>query len=164
MGMFRFPERLAKLQATLKRKKLSAFLVTHPTNRRYLSGYTAPDHGIEETAGVLLVPASGIPYLFTDSRYILQAEKEAEGFVVRLYAKGLMTTLQKLLPELSARLSRGVEFFLTVTVALPAVSAVLQSSVMPTMLPARWAVNPFTLAAPQRKKSASDSPPAILGL
>ena len=73
MGSFLFPDRVAKLQATLKRKKISTFLVTHPTNRRYLSGYTADDHGIQETAGVLLIPASGTPYLFTDSRYILQA-------------------------------------------------------------------------------------------
>lgn len=98
-----FPERLAKLQTTLKRKKLSAFLVTHPANRRYLSGYTAPDHGIQETAGILLIPAKGSPYLFTDSRYALQAEQEAEGFFVRLYAKGLVSGLKKLLPELGVK-------------------------------------------------------------
>lgn len=100
MGEIRFPERLKKIQATLKRRKLSALLITHPTNRRYLSGYTAPDHGIQETAGVLLVPAKGTPYLFTDSRYILQAEEEAEGFLVQFYTKGLIATLQKFLPRL----------------------------------------------------------------
>jgi Xaa-Pro aminopeptidase len=94
---------LARLQVTLKRKKLSALLVTHPANRRYLSGYTALDHGIQETAGVLLIPAKGEPFLFTDSRYILQAKEEAEGFVVRLYAKGLMSSLQQLLPELGVK-------------------------------------------------------------
>jgi Xaa-Pro aminopeptidase len=98
-----FPERLARLQTTLRRKKLSAFLVTHPANRRYLSGYTALDHGIQETAGILLIPARGEPFLFTDSRYVLQAEQEAEGFIVRQYAKGLMPSLQKLLPELGVK-------------------------------------------------------------
>ena len=103
MALPHFSERLARLQATLKRKKLSALLVTHPANRRYLSGYTALDHGIQETAGVLLIPAQGEPFLFTDSRYILQAEEEAEGFFVRLYAKGLLSSLQKLLPELGVK-------------------------------------------------------------
>ena len=103
MALPHFPERLARLQATLKRKKLSALLVTHPANRRYLSGYTALDHGIQETAGVLLIPARGEPFLFTDSRYVIQAEEEAAGFFVRLYAKGLMPSLQKLLPELGAK-------------------------------------------------------------
>jgi Xaa-Pro aminopeptidase len=94
-----FSKRLERLQATLKRKKISAFLVTNPANRRYLSGYTAPDHGIEETAGVLLIPAKGPPLLLTDSRYMLQAEEETEGFSVRLYPKGLIKSLEKLLLE-----------------------------------------------------------------
>ncbi len=103
MTGFRYPERLARLQSFLKRKALSAVLVTHPANRRYLSGYTGRDHGIQESAGVLLVPARSTPYLFTDSRYILQAEEEAEGFRVQLYDKGLMPTLQKLLPGLGVK-------------------------------------------------------------
>lgn len=98
-----FPERLERLQATLKRKRISALLVTHPANRRYLSGYTASDNGIQETSGVLLIQAKGTPYLLTDSRYTLQAEEEAEGFAVLLYAKGLMSCLKKLLPELGVK-------------------------------------------------------------
>ena len=103
MASFHYPERLVRLQATLKRKKLSAFLVTHPSNRRYLSGYTALDHGIQETSGVLLIPVKGEPFLFTDSRYVLQAEQEAKGFSVRLYAKGLMSSLQKMLPKIGVK-------------------------------------------------------------
>jgi len=103
MASFLYPERLERLQTALRRKKLSAFLVTHPANRRYLSGYTAADHGIQETAGVLLVPDRGEPFLLTDSRYILQAQEEAKGFSVRLYAKGLMPSLQKLLPQLGTK-------------------------------------------------------------
>lgn len=44
----------------LRRKRLDALLVSQPDNRRYLSGYTAPDHGIQESAGFLLVPAGGV--------------------------------------------------------------------------------------------------------
>ncbi|HER63526.1 MAG TPA: aminopeptidase P family protein, partial [Desulfobacteraceae bacterium] len=101
--MDNYLERLKRLQTSLKRKKLSAFLVTHPANRRYLSGYTALDHGIQETAGVLLIPARGEPFLLTDSRYILQAREEARGFSVRLFARGLVPGLQKLLPELGVK-------------------------------------------------------------
>ena len=108
MGTFHFPDRLARLQTTLQRKKISAILVTHPTNRQYLSGYTGSDHGIQETAGVLLIPARGTPYLFTDSRYILQAEEEAAGFSVQLYSKGLMATLQRSLRKIGAK-SLGFE-------------------------------------------------------
>jgi Xaa-Pro aminopeptidase len=93
------PDRLARLQKTLKRKRISALLVTHPANRRYLSGYTPADHSIRESSGALLVPSTGRPYLFTDSRFVLQAEEEAAGFSVRLYSRGLAHTLQKLLPE-----------------------------------------------------------------
>ncbi len=103
MPVSHFSERLGRLRATLKRKKISALLVTHPANRRYLSGYTAQDHGILETAGVLLIPVKGEPFLFTDSRYILQAEQEAEDFVVRTYSGGLMASLQKVLPEIGVK-------------------------------------------------------------
>ena len=103
MSSLRFPERLARLQGVLARKNIHALLVTQPANRRYLSGYTAADHDIQESAGVLLVPRRGQPYLLTDSRFILQAEEEAAGFAVRLYQKGLPARLQRLLPELSVR-------------------------------------------------------------
>lgn len=96
------PERLAKLQAALRRRKLSAFLVTHPANRRYLSGYTPPDHSIEESSGVLLIPSRGVPSLLTDSRFILQAEEEAAGFIVQRYDRGLMDLLRKILPAIGA--------------------------------------------------------------
>ncbi len=98
-----YPDRLARLQNALKRKRISALLVTHPGNRRYLSGYTPVDHSIGESSGVLLVPSSGRPYLFTDSRFVLQAEEEATGFSVRRYRRGLVHTLQNLLPELGIK-------------------------------------------------------------
>jgi Xaa-Pro aminopeptidase len=96
------PERLAKLQASLRRRNISAFLVTHPANRRYLSGYTPGDHSIEESSGVLLIPSRGVSYLLTDSRFTLQAEEEAAGFTVRLYTGGLVALLRNMLPDLKA--------------------------------------------------------------
>ena len=95
--------RIGTLQSELRRKKLDGLLVTEPFNRRYLSGYTATDHGIGETAGVLLVPANGYPHLLTDSRFSLQAEEEANGFTIQLYPKGLAKLLGTLLPKLEIK-------------------------------------------------------------
>ena len=91
---------LATLQAALKRRNRDAILITQPENRRYISGFTATDAAITESSGVLLVPAKDTPLLLTDSRYELQAKKEAAGFDVRLYPDGLMALLEKLLPRL----------------------------------------------------------------
>jgi Xaa-Pro aminopeptidase len=95
-------ERLARLRARLRRRRLDALLVTQPENRRYLSGYAALDGGIAESAGVLLIPVAGRPILFTDSRYHLQASAQASGYEVLLYPRGLLTLLAGLLP------SRGI--------------------------------------------------------
>jgi len=96
-------QRVKKLQKALQRRKLDAVLITEPHNRRYLSGYTAADHGIQESTGVLLIPKIGKPWLLTDSRFALQAEEEAQGFTVELYRKGLFTLLKKLVPALNIR-------------------------------------------------------------
>lgn len=86
-----------RIQQSLKRRKLDALLVTQPENRRYLSGFTATDHSIAETSGILLLLAQGEPYLLTDSRYQLQAEAEAHGFRVKLYPRGFFALLRRLL-------------------------------------------------------------------
>ena len=71
--------RIHKVQASLRGRSLDAVLITEPANRRYLSGYTVADHGIQESSGVLLIPKSGRPWLLTDSRFELQAHEEARG-------------------------------------------------------------------------------------
>jgi Xaa-Pro aminopeptidase len=91
---------LKKIQARLRRKKIDCLLVTQPENRFYLSGYTATDVSIAETAGVLLIPARGIPKLLTDSRYFLQAEAEAAGFEVVLSRDTIFNTVEKILSQL----------------------------------------------------------------
>ncbi len=88
---------LERIRAALKRRKIDALLVTQPENRRYLSGYTATDHAINESAGVLLIPSEAEPYLLTDSRFFLQAERDAPGFLVKLYPRGLFPLLRILL-------------------------------------------------------------------
>lgn len=96
-------KRIEKLQAVLRRRKVDALLITQPDNRRYLSGYTGSDHGIGETAGVLLVPARGGMYLLTDFRYRLQAEQDVPWATVVLYPRGLLKLLPELLTDLGVR-------------------------------------------------------------
>ncbi|MBL4903830.1 MAG: aminopeptidase P family protein [Desulfocapsa sp.] len=93
-------KRIKKIQAGLRRKKIDAILITQPHNRRYLSGYSAPDHDISESSGVLLIPARRSPFLLTDFRFKIQAEQEVENMAVMLYPKGLLALLEVLLPDL----------------------------------------------------------------
>ena len=78
-------------------------MVTQPENRRYLSGYRATDLSIAESSGFLLVPTRGTPLLITDSRYQLQAEKEAAGFEVVLLRGSFLGALKRLLGRLGLR-------------------------------------------------------------
>ena len=92
--------RIASLQQKLRRQKIDALLVSQPHNRRYLSGFTACDHDISESSGVLLIPARGKGYLLTDFRYRLQAEQEVTGLHIEVYRKGVIKYLKKLLVKL----------------------------------------------------------------
>ncbi|MCW5201250.1 aminopeptidase P family protein, partial [Desulfobulbus sp. F4] len=106
-------QRIQKIQASLRARGLDAILITEPSNRRYLSGYTPADHGIQESSGVLLIPKKGSPWLLTDSRFELQAKEEAQGFTVELYRKGLSTLLKSVLPSLGVqRLAFESHYFL----------------------------------------------------
>lgn len=93
-------KRIKKIQAGLRRKKIDAILITQPHNRRYLSAYTAADHDIGESSGVLLIPARKPPLLLTDFRFQIQAEQEVEEMEVILYPKGLLALLKELLPDI----------------------------------------------------------------
>ncbi len=101
-----YPQRIARLQARLRRQKIDALLVGQPENRRYLSGFSSTDHSIAESSGVLLIPSRDKIRLLTDFRYKLQAEREVPWAEVILYPKGLLVLLAELLPDLGvARLA-----------------------------------------------------------
>lgn len=93
-----YDERITRLRNRLKRKRIDAILISRPENRRYLSGYRAPDHGINETSGLLFISARGRAQLLTDFRYQLQAEEETS-LPVTLYQKGVPALLNDLLGE-----------------------------------------------------------------
>ncbi len=92
-----------RLKPLLRRQNLDALLVTQPDNRRYLSGYTAGDLNINESSGALLIPRRGQPLLFTDFRYQLQAEREATGYKVVIYRRGLLARLKSIMVELGVK-------------------------------------------------------------
>ena len=96
-------QRLRKLKQRLARRKLDAMLISQPQNRRYLSGFTAEDHGIQESAGHLLIRRKGTPLLLTDSRFELAARQEATGYDIAIYRRGLLGLLAELLPALAVK-------------------------------------------------------------
>ncbi|MDR1037490.1 MAG: Xaa-Pro peptidase family protein [Deltaproteobacteria bacterium] len=89
------PERLAALRARMEEKGCEALLILSPENRRYFSGFLAPDAGISESSGALLVTAKRA-VLLTDSRFTTQAEGEAPCFETVTYRRGLPESLGKL--------------------------------------------------------------------
>ncbi len=93
-----YPARLDALRHILSRRKLDGILISQPDNRRYLSGYTAADHGIAETSGLLLVLRKGKSYLLTDFRYKEQCLHETKGFEV-ISSKGHVHQLSTLLAD-----------------------------------------------------------------
>ena len=98
-----YQQRIKRLQGKLKGKKVDGLLVSKPENRRYLCGFRGGDHGIGESSGLLLVPASGRVHLLTDFRFKLQAEQEVPWAEVVIYSKGVLKLLGRLLPDLTIR-------------------------------------------------------------
>ncbi len=86
---------IARIRTILRNKKLDAILITHPDNRRYLSGFTAADAQLTESSGALLISKDKL-ILLTDSRYELQAKEEASGYEVNITKLGLARTLASL--------------------------------------------------------------------
>ena len=88
--------RLKRVRLILAGLGLDAFLVTCPENRRYLSGFTAEDVGISESAGALLVLRNEA-ILLTDGRYEVQAQDEAPDWHLVIYRQGLAHVLKDLI-------------------------------------------------------------------
>ena len=83
---------LADLRAQLGERGLDALLITHPSNRFYLSGYTATDIAPNESAGALLLTATDA-YLITGGTNENQARAQAPGFTIVRREGGMPKTL-----------------------------------------------------------------------
>ncbi|MFW5722292.1 MAG: M24 family metallopeptidase [Desulfohalobiaceae bacterium] len=70
-----FHSRREELRRKLHGQGLDALLVSHAANRFYLSGFELHDPQCNESAGMLLVTASGRDWLLTDPRYLEAARR-----------------------------------------------------------------------------------------
>jgi Xaa-Pro aminopeptidase len=75
--------RQQRLRSALQVQKLSALLVTHLPNIRYLTGFTG-------SSAALVVPAKGPALFFTDGRYTEQASDEVKGAKVKIATSGAL--------------------------------------------------------------------------
>ncbi len=87
--------RIARVRRSLSARGLDAALITGPENRFYLSGFQAEDMGLTESAGALVITRD-LRMLLTDGRYSVQAEKQAHGFEIIIYRRGLAQELKLL--------------------------------------------------------------------
>ena len=94
--------RLAAFRKELDTQPFDTLMVLVAENRHYLSGYSADDGQFDETAGILLVSGNRA-VLVTDSRYDLQAAREAPLFEVIRHRKGLFIELPDILVSLGTR-------------------------------------------------------------
>ncbi len=93
-------KRVDLLRQTLVEKSLDTLMVLVEENRRYLSGFSGEDGQFDESAGALFITKDRL-LLATDSRYELQAEKEAGAWDLFCYKQGIA----KALPEISRMLN-----------------------------------------------------------
>ena len=94
--------RLETFRKELDLQPFDTLMVLVAENRQYLSGYSAADGQFDETAGVLLISKEKA-LLVTDSRYDLQASREAPLFEIIRYSKGLFTELPDILVSMETR-------------------------------------------------------------
>ena len=80
-------KRIGSLRQTLTDSSCDTAWIIQPQNRRYLSGYKAEDMHLTESSGSLLINKTE-RVLVTDSRYLLEAQKEAVGFDVHILNQG----------------------------------------------------------------------------
>ncbi|RKP57183.1 aminopeptidase P family protein [Cohnella endophytica] len=83
--------RVASLRKLIAKSEGSALLVTHPVNRRYLSGFTG-------SSGVVLITADHAA-LVTDFRYREQAPQQAPGFQIVEHGADMNATVADLLRQ-----------------------------------------------------------------
>jgi len=88
-------ERLEMLRKAISEAEVDALLITHPANRRYLSGF-------DGSSGLLLISASQA-YLVTDFRYLEQAEAQAKEFTIICRQDDLYPGLAEIITQNSWR-------------------------------------------------------------
>lgn len=111
-----YAARRDRLRLELRARGLDAMLISHAANRFYFSGFELHDSQPGETAGMLLITASGDDWLATDSRYAEAAAACWPGERVFIYGGEMAKDLAALLRRHGAvtgieTKSLGVAFF-----------------------------------------------------
>jgi len=97
-----FQKRLATLRKNLTPRSPDTLWVIQPENRRYLSGFRAADAQLNESSGSLIINGEKA-FLITDSRYTLEARRQAKDFEVITIKKDFITELSNLLVRLKTK-------------------------------------------------------------
>ncbi len=97
-----YSQRLIVLRNKMDNEGLDAVWVIQPENRRYLSGFKAPDPQFTESAGSLFITQEEA-ILITDSRYGTEAEEEAPHFEVRVIKGEAAKALGNIILETGAK-------------------------------------------------------------
>jgi Xaa-Pro aminopeptidase len=97
-----FRKRIEGLRQNLAGIDCDTAWIIQPENRRYLSGFRAEDSQFTESSGSLLINESQA-LLVTDSRYTLDAERDAVEFDVQTLKKGLIEGLPGLLKRMGTK-------------------------------------------------------------
>jgi Xaa-Pro aminopeptidase len=87
--------RLQKLRNALQAQGLEALLLTNPVNRKYITGFTG-------SAGYVVVSADRA-WLFTDFRYVTQANEQASGFEIMEHGVSPLASIGQTLREAGIR-------------------------------------------------------------
>jgi Xaa-Pro aminopeptidase len=97
-----FKRRLSSLRDKLGPNFPDTIWIIQPENRRYLSGFKAPDPQINESSGSLLISRKKA-LLITDSRYTIEAKREACDFDVVTLKWDLIKEFPALLERIKAK-------------------------------------------------------------
>jgi len=89
-------QRLKQIRKIIAENEIDTFMVLVGENRHYLSGFSAEDTQFDESAGALFITPTKL-LLATDSRYLLEAKKDAPLFETYCYKEGLIRALPEIL-------------------------------------------------------------------
>jgi Xaa-Pro aminopeptidase len=102
-----YSKRIAGLRQQFAEMDCDTAWIIQPENRRYLSGFKAEDGQLTESSGSLLINED-LSVLVTDSRYTLDARREAVDFEVKTIKRGILEGLPGLLKTMGTE-SLGFE-------------------------------------------------------
>lgn len=97
-----YSKNLSRVRARLKGLSSDTLWILRPENRRYLSGFEAPDVQLDESAGCLLITLER-SLLVTDSRYTTEAQAQVVDTEVVTLRKDLAESLPEILEGLKTR-------------------------------------------------------------